>query len=74
MAEAKDKKPFDINDYLGQVAELQTKHTVEAALQQQFGIEHLRFRCPMCNLTGRVDREGKYLCLCGTPLTIRRKG
>lgn len=75
---AADAKPFDVNEWMDKVSALKPKQTVEARQTFHPGFEelglpgYLLFCCPICHHRRAISGEGKFLCICGTPLEIKR--
>lgn len=68
-------KPVDMIEHLDKIEALAVQHTVDADPGVQFGLKHLKFRCPRCFVPAAVSNPGKYLCPhCATTLQIREKG
>lgn len=76
--DAAEKKPFDPAEWIDQVSRLKAQHTVEAEFIQLPGFKdlglpgHLLFHCPACNHLRAISGEGKYLCICGATLAVKR--
>lgn len=55
-------KPFDVIEHQEKIAALPVHHTVVGEAGQQFGLPHLKFRCPRCGVPAALSGPGKYLC------------
>lgn len=68
-------KPADVMDHLEKIQGLGVHFEVQGTPGQQFGLDHLKFRCPRCNVPAALSGPGKYLCPhCGSVLNVTAKG
>lgn len=62
-----EPQPFDVIEHLDKIQALEAKHTIVGVPGQQFGLPHLRIRCPRCNVPAALSGPGKFACThCGT--------
>ena len=54
--------PADVASVLDKIAGVQADHQVQGVKDQQFGVAHLKFRCPKCTLVSAIGGPGKIIC------------
>lgn len=65
-------KPVDVIEHLDKIQALPVHFVVQGEPGSQFGLPHLKFRCPRCFVPAALSGPGKYLCPhCGTVSEVK---